>query len=309
MGLLSSCLPAYHPMGPATTDPRIDSNTFVTRDGVRLPVSVWGPRQQPDKVVIGLHSFGEFRDAFALIGTHLAEQNIALWAYDQRGFGDGPHRGFWAGKNTMVQDFQDFTGAVRTVVETNVPLVFMGESMGAAVVLAAVARDNNLNPQSLILSGPGVRENRPNRYWFNAGLWLATRVVSSYEADVPRTFDDRLADYHAKRWAEDPKIIDKVRADTYFGLIRLSDLASDTADAVTVPTLILFGTEDTQIHPNSVCALKKRLGSQATLRVFEKKPHLMFQISEQDQILSLIDDWLTAPDNVSPSDDNLLCAS
>ena len=183
----------------------------------------------------------------------------------------------------------------------------MGESMGAAVVLAAVARDKSLNPQSLILSGPGVRENRPNRYWYNVGLWLATRVASGYEADVRRANDDRLADFHAQRWAEDPKIIDKVRADTYFGLIRLSDLASDTADAVTVPTLILFGTEDNQIHPNSVCALKKRLGTYATLRVFEGKPHLMFQVLDQDQVLALIDEWLGREGERPQADAGIFC--
>ena len=295
-------------MGPTTTDPRIDKDTFIARDGVRLPVSVWGPRQQPDQVVIGVHSFGEFRDAFDLIGAHLAKQGIALWAYDQRGFGDGPHRGRWAGKDTMVQDLQDFTGAVRAVIDADAPLVFMGESMGAAVVLAAVARDNTLDPQSLILSGPGVREDRPNRYWFNVGLWLATRVASSYEADVPRSYDDRLDDYHARRWSEDPKIINKVRLDTYFGLIRLSDLASDMAGEVNVPTLILFGTEDDQIHPKSVCALQRRLGPGVTLRVFDDKPHLMFQVSDQDQILSVIDQWLTAPSNVEPTGENQLCA-
>ncbi len=309
MSFLSACTPTYKPMGPATTEPRIEDNTFIARDGVRLPVTVWGPRDQPDMIVIGVHSFGEFRDAFTLIGAHLAEKNIALWAYDQRGFGDGPHRGLWAGRDTLVQDFRDFVGAVSTHTGSSIPMIFMGESMGAAVVLAAMAQDDTLAPQSLILSGPGVRESRPNRYWYNVGLWLATRVASGYEVTVPRAYDDRLDDYHARRWAEDSKIIEKVRADTYFGLIRLSDLASNTADAVSVPTLVLFGTKDSQIHQNSVCALMKRLGSNGTLRVFDGAPHLMFQVREQDDVLSLMDDWLIEPSSVSQSGLNKLCVS
>jgi len=295
-------------MGPAVSEPRIENGSFIARDGVVLPLTVWGPRTNPDKVVIAAHSFGEFRDAFALIGAHLAERNIAVWAYDQRGFGNAPHRGLWAGTDTMINDFQDFTQAVRTVAGPEAPHILMGESMGAAVVIGAVTRGAFPRPHALILSGPGVRENRPKRYWFNAGLWALTRVAASYEADVPRTYDDRLADYHASRWAENPKIIDKVRLDTYHGLIRLSDYASEAASEISAPTLVLFGTEDSQIHPRSICALGKRLGAGGTFRIFEGGPHLMFQVRDQNKILDLIDTWIEAPDTNMSDDLGEFCA-
>lgn len=309
VGLLTACAPNYKEMGPMTAEPRISDDTFIARDGVRLPLTVWGPRENASIVVIAAHSFGEFRDAFALIGEHLAEQNIAVWAYDQRGFGNGPHPGFWAGTDTIVQDFKDFTTVVRGSTGSDAPLVMMGESMGGAVVLSALADPTTIRPSAVILSGPGVREDRPRRYWFNAGLWLATRVVPGYEAEVPRPYDTRLADYHAQRWASDPKIINQVRLDTYYGLIRLSDYASDNTQDFGIPTLVLYGTEDDQIHPNSVCALMARLGSSGTLQVFQDKPHLMFQDKDQDVILKLIDQWVTEPASAPDSETTQFCNS
>ncbi len=300
--MLSACTPTFKPMGPAITQARIENDTFIARDGVELPLSVWGPRQNPEKIVVAAHSFGEFRDAFALIGEHLADRNIAVWAYDQRGFGDAPHRGIWAGKDTLITDFGDFTRAVRSASGERAPIIFIGESMGAAVVIGAMANEGFEQPSAVILSGPGVREHRPYRYWFNVGLWLATRFAASYEVDVPRTYDQRYADYHAKRWVEDPKIIEKVRLDTYYGLIRLSDYASDAASQINTPTLILFGTDDGQIHPNSICALNRRVDSAGTLKVFKGGPHLMFQVRQQSEVLELIDEWIDAP-GVRPDDE------
>ncbi|MEQ8509153.1 MAG: alpha/beta fold hydrolase [Rhodospirillaceae bacterium] len=293
----------------AEETPRFEEDTFVARDGAKLPYSVWGPRTSPDKIVIAAHSFGEFRDAFALIGQHLAQRNIALWTYDQRGFGSAPKRGIWAGKDVMVKDFQDFVLAAHSVAGPEAPIILLGESMGAAVVISALADTNTLQANALILSGPGVREDRPFRYGYNAALWLADKIWPSYTVDVPRIYDDRLAEHHARRWAEDEKIIDKVRIDTYYGLIRLSDAASNTASAALPPTLVLFGTEDSQIHPKSVCALMSRLKDKGTLRIFEDKPHLMFQIKQQEDVLSLIDQWIDKPGAGIASDSATFCAS
>jgi len=294
-GLLTACAPDYKEMGPMTAEPRISDESFVARDGVRLPYSVWGPRENPSTIVIAAHSFGEFRDAFALIGKHLAEQNVAVWAYDQRGFGNGPHPGVWAGTDTMVQDFKDFTSAVQGETGGDIPLIMMGESMGGAIVLSALTDTSTPRPRAIVLSGPGVREDRPRRYWFNAGLWLVTRIVPGYEVQVERPYDSRLDEYHAKRWASDSKIINQVRLDTYYGLIRLSDYASNNTKDFGIPTLVLYGTEDDQIHPNSVCALMNRLGRSGSLQVFQDKPHLMFQDKDQDDVLQLIDQWITDP--------------
>lgn len=297
------------PTPKADEAPHFEDDVFVARDGTRLPYSVWGPRTSPDKIVIAAHSFAEFRDAFALIGQHLAKRNIALWAYDQRGFGAAPKRGIWAGTDLMIKDFQDFAVTAHSVAGPDTPVIMLGESMGAAVVISALADSNTLRAKAVILSGPGVREDRPFRYGYNVALWIADKIWPSYTVDVPRPYDDRLADYHARRWTEDEKIIDQVRIDTYYGLIRLSDAASHAASAKLPPTLVIFGTEDSQIHPKSLCALMSRLKDKGTLRVFEGKPHLMFQIKQQKDVLSLIDQWIDAPGEGMKSDSASFCAS
>ena len=47
----------------------------------------------------------------------------------------------------------------------------------------------------------------------------------------------------------------------------------------------------------------------ATLKVFDGKPHLMFQVREQDDVLSVIDDWLDGASPQSMTATNGFCAS
>jgi len=68
----------------------------------------------------------------------VGEPRHNTYAYDQRGFGKAPHTGIWPGGKALREDLVDCVEAVR---ERNpgVPVFALGESMGGAVVLSALA--------------------------------------------------------------------------------------------------------------------------------------------------------------------------
>ena len=68
-------------------------------DGTVLPVRVWMPPgdQAPHIVVLALHGFNDSRDAWALPAPVFAAAGIAVFAPDQRGFGDTAARATWPG--------------------------------------------------------------------------------------------------------------------------------------------------------------------------------------------------------------------
>ena len=306
--LLGSCSTYPHKQNQQTQEPIFKNNKFITSDGSALPYAMWGPHIDPSVIIVGMHSFGDFSKTYELIGKYFAKQKIAVWTYDQRGFGDSPNRGIWAGTETLVQDMRQFATLVQQEAGNNIPMVFLGESMGAAVILAALGNDNlDIKPKSIILSGPAVRENRPYRYLFNIGLWGITRIIPGKEAKIARTFDKQLDPFHAERWASDLRIIDSVRLDTYYGLIRLSDYASEKAKELRVPTLVLFGTDDSQIHPKSICALMSALNSESKLQVYDKNPHLMFQVKNQEDILLDISAWVIQQEYLDKHPKTALC--
>src|SRR5262245_59288411 len=76
--------PALRPRRQA---PALHDDAVIAGDGVRLPLISWRP-EQPAAIMLGLHGYGDYRRAFRLAGPWLAARRIALFAYDQRGFGE-----------------------------------------------------------------------------------------------------------------------------------------------------------------------------------------------------------------------------
>src|ERR1041385_3798971 len=73
-------------------------------------------------------------------GKVWAKLGITTLAYDQRGLGMNANPGIWSGAETMRADLDDAIAAARTRYP-GVPVFALGESMGGAVVLTALASD------------------------------------------------------------------------------------------------------------------------------------------------------------------------
>ena len=129
---LCACAPTVAPRGPVATTPILTGATFVTSDGLRLPVRQWMPDaklgQELKAVVLAVHGFNDYSKAFDKapdapgVGPFLAERGIAVYAYDQRGFGNAPHFGLWPGGEIMAEDFTDFARVFEGLVSGHSPL-------------------------------------------------------------------------------------------------------------------------------------------------------------------------------------------
>ena len=139
--LLMACAPRLQPLGPPVMTPRIDDNKLVMDDGVALPLRDWKPDGKPKAVVLAVHGFNDYSHAFEGPALDWAKDGIETYAYDQRGFGETPYHGLWAGDRRMVEDLKAAVSLLRRRHD-DVPLYLLGESMGGAVVMAAaVDRD------------------------------------------------------------------------------------------------------------------------------------------------------------------------
>ncbi|MEQ9200640.1 MAG: alpha/beta fold hydrolase, partial [Rhodospirillales bacterium] len=256
--LLAACAPQYLPAGEADTVPYRDGDALVMRDGKRLPVAVWQASGTPGAVLIALHSFGDFRLAFEDIGPALAGRGYTVIAFDQRGFGDTIPHGRWSGAETMIGDLRDAVDIVRGGFG-GLPVYVMGESMGGGVALAAAGRGMLPDVDGLILAAPAVREDVTFRYAYKAFLWTAAHILPQGSIHNDRG-NARHTGQAYKRLSSDPRIVRDVRIDTYWGLIRLTDLASDLAPEAGLPTLLMHGGHDRVVARKSVRALAGHLG-------------------------------------------------
>jgi acylglycerol lipase len=78
--------------------PRFTAESFVAADGQVLPLRRWLPpggngAGQVKAVILALHGFNDYNNAFEGPGEAWAKRGIATYAYDQRGFGAAPERG------------------------------------------------------------------------------------------------------------------------------------------------------------------------------------------------------------------------
>ncbi|HEY5236828.1 MAG TPA: alpha/beta fold hydrolase, partial [Rhizomicrobium sp.] len=183
--MLAACAPMQAPHGPQNAWPKIEDDAFVTRDGLRLPLRHWDAKE-PEAVIVALHGMSDYSNAFAMPGPYLAEHGITTIAYDQRGFGAGPHAGEWAGADAMRIDLDDCVDAAH-VKYPGVPVFALGESMGGAVVLTALASGHPPNVDGVILVAPAVwsREDMPASY--RAALWLGAHTIPFMAVSPPRT--------------------------------------------------------------------------------------------------------------------------
>ena len=81
---------------------RIGEGIIAAGDGTYLPLKSWLPPEgAPQAVLLALHGFNDYSHAFALPAEYWRAHGMAVYAYDQRGFGANFHRGIWAGSRNL----------------------------------------------------------------------------------------------------------------------------------------------------------------------------------------------------------------
>lgn len=259
------------------------------------------PAQAPEKgVIVALHSFGDHSVAFDDSAPKLAAAGYAVYAYDQAGFGHRDLNGRWAGEHRLVSDA---ARAVALVARRHPgkPLYLLGESLGGAVAMLAVTRHPELPVRGLILAAPAVREGIRLRYGWNLLITSAATVAPGYRLTVNRPADDpTLTPAAARRLHSDPLVMRKVRVDTYWGLIKLADSASDEAPEIDRPTLLLYGGEDHSVPAVSIHRLREHLKDEVVYHFYPDEPHLLLQGRHWQKVTGDMIRWLNRETAAKP---------
>ena len=259
----------------------------------------WDAEGKPRAIILALHGMSDYSNAFDGPGQQWAKLGITTLAFDQRGFGAGPNPGLWAGSVAMRDDLADFAAAARTRYP-GVPLFALGESMGGAVVLSALADPAPPQLAGVILVAPAVwsRGDMPLLYrvaLFAAahlvpGLILSNSAASNVVTIIPSDNIEML-----RALGRDPLFQKKTRADALFGLVNLMDEARAAPVQISVnppPILLLTGLKDMIIPRAATDGAIADLASRAEVRRYDHGYHMLLRDLEGPKVNQDVADWV-----------------
>lgn len=139
-------------------------------DGLTLQAYGWQPSGTPRSNLIIVHGLGEHARRYAHVASALNEAGIAVFAYDQRGHGEGAEmlgdftRAGWPG---MLEDLKRLVEKLRQ--EQPGPVYVLGHSMGSMLVHHFITRYSQLVDAVVLSGSPGFSEGMTVR----VGMLLA----------------------------------------------------------------------------------------------------------------------------------------
>jgi len=310
LGAIGACAPmagdgspglqvaAIQPVPTRLPHPALTEVALTTTDDEVLPLRSWLPDGQPRAVILALHGFNDYSNAFAAPAKIWAAQGIATYAYDQRGFGGAPGRGFWPGSAALATDAVTAATLLRAKYP-HTPLYLLGESMGGAVAILAATGETGIRPAAVdgvILSGPAVWTRDSMQFLPRMALWAGVRLfpgaVFTGES-LHILASDNIPMLIAL--GRDPMVIKGTRVDTLYGLVDLMDRTVEAAPRLTAPSLVMYGAHDAVIPADPVRAFTAALPPEPPGRdrfaYYQNGYHMLLRDLEGAKVAADVASW------------------
>lgn len=228
----------------------------------------------------------DYGETFKGAGEYWAAQGFTTYAYDQRGFGRTLGDGIWPGTQALVNDAQDALSVVKAR-HPGLPVFLAGESMGGAVALATLGHPQTPSVSAAALIAPGLQGWSQLSALERAALWSIAHLTPSEPLTgrglglKPSDNVDRL-----KQMSADPFVIKRMRADAFYGLVRLMDDAVAASNSVKAPLLIVFGEKDDIAPILPAKRLADRLGSRVRFVTYPDGFHLLLHGANNREVFT-----------------------
>ncbi|MGI8430341.1 MAG: lysophospholipase [Solirubrobacteraceae bacterium] len=268
--------------------------------GLRIYWQAWTPEDRPRAVVVVSHGAGEHSGRYRHVALRLLSQQYAVYAIEHRGHGHS------AGPRALIDRMDNAVADLDSLItlaagrHSATPVFLLGHSMGATISLCYAIRQRALagtrrRLAGLILSGPlAALPATP------APVRIAARVLSALAPRAPLiavdpTFVSRDP-MVVRAYVADPLVHHgKLPARTVAELAAAVESFPNAVGALTLPTLILYGTADRVCPTTGSLMLGERIGaSDNTLKAYDGLYHEILNEPEQDLVLTDICSWLSA---------------
>ena len=264
--------------------------------GVRLYRQSWLPDGEARAAIVIVHGAGEHSGRYGHVAARLVDEGYAVYALDHRGHGrsDGP-RALVDRLDRVVADVDALIVLAAAEHEHAGAKTFLiGHSMGGTIAVRhAMLHQERL--AGLILSAPLAALEAAS-----PAMRAAARALSALAPRLPLfAVDPTLVSRDptvVQAYEDDPLVHHaKLPVRTVAELAAAVESFPDAVRAITVPTLIMYGTADRICPPAGSTMLAERIGSSdKAVKSYDGLYHEILNEPERERVMDDVCAWLKA---------------
>lgn len=271
----------------------LQEETVKSVGGLNIFVRSWQPSGAPRALVVICHGFNSHSGYYTWTGEQLAVNGFAVYALDLRGRGRSDGERFYV---EQISDYVHDLASVVTLAKTRhsgLPTVLLGHSAGG-VTCCMYTLDHQGEVSGLICESVAFQVPAPD---------FALAALKGLSHLAPHAHVLRLKNEDFSRdpavvqaMNDDPLIADETQPTlTIAELARADDRLKREFPLITVPVLIMHGTEDRATKPSGSRFFYDTTGSaDKTLKLYNGHYHDLLNDVGKEQVMTDIIQWLEA---------------
>jgi acylglycerol lipase len=262
---------------------------------VNIYHQAWLPEGDAKAVLLIVHGLGEHCGRYMNVVNHFVPLGYAVYGLDHIGHGRSE------GLREVVERFTDYTDTLAVYHEmvkgwqTGKPIFLLGHSMGGLIV-----SDYLLNHQAdvtgAVISAPLVKvSDNISQATIVMGKILSALAPKMGLLALDTNGVSRDPDV-VKAYVRDPLVFQgKTPARLAAELLKAMLRVTAEADKITLPFIVLQGSEDKLVDPGGAQILYDKAGSKdKAIKIYEGLYHEVFNEPERASVLKDAETWLAA---------------
>ena len=236
---------------------QINELNLRTNDGTSLYAQEWRPDAKAKGVVCVVHGLGEHGGQYAEVAESLVKRDIALVAIDLRGHGRSEgRRGHAPSYNALLDDVDVLLrGAGESYPDT--PRFLYGHSLGGNFVINHVLRRQPAIT-GLVATSPWLRLTKDLAWWKRIG---ATIVEPFWPTLTFTTNNDREGILEEVGFRRNRELFHNLITVRLLMRTRRAGMwAAKHGDLLSIPALLIHGTDDAVTDPRSSADFARQAG-------------------------------------------------
>jgi acylglycerol lipase len=273
--------------------PEATEGTFKGVGGIAIFTRSWRPSGKPRGVVIISHGFNSHSGQYFWVAEQFLAAGLAVYALDHRG------RGKSGGERFYVEKFADYVNDLATFIqfaksqEPGLPVFLLGHSAGG-VVSCQYAAQHQAELAGLICESFAFQVPAPD-------VVLAVLKGLSHLAPHAHVLKLKNEDF-----SRDPKVVETMNndpliagesqpAETVAEMVRADEQLRNEFPLITLPLLILHGTQDKATKPSGSQLFYDRAGSSdKTLKLYYGAFHDLLNDIDKEKVMADVMSWINS---------------